>query len=262
MGNTESIELELGHMKYLFLFVVAGVLMGCGRREQARATPDASANKLFVEAVQLIASAEKETGEVAIKDYEQALIKLEGIIANYSDSDLAVKLIANETLFTGKSLKEIEERVAELKRVTSAISLQKRFLAGELTKADMEKVTSLSVGPNQLTDVKRLEKLTQLTVLHLFRNQLTDLKGLEKLVKLEELHLDGNQLTDARDLENLTKLESVYLNDNKLTSVKGLKKLAQLKELWLEDNPDLTKAQIDELKKALPKCKIISNPTK
>jgi hypothetical protein len=30
----------------------------------------------------------------------------------------------------------------------------------------------------------------------------------------------------------------------------------------IRDNPDLTKAQIDELQKALPKCKIQSNPTK
>ena len=44
--------------------------------------------------------------------------------------------------------------------------------------------------------------------------------------------------------------------------VKGLENLTQLEYLWLEDNPDLTKAQIEELKKALPKCKIYSNPTK
>ena len=35
-----------------------------------------------------------------------------------------------------------------------------------------------------------------------------------------------------------------------------------LEKLNLEDNPDLTKAQIAELQKALPKCKISSNPTK
>ena len=43
---------------------------------------------------------------------------------------------------------------------------------------------------------------------------------------------------------------------------KGLEKLTQLKELSLNNNPDLTKAQIDQLKKALPKCYITSNPTK
>ena len=41
-----------------------------------------------------------------------------------------------------------------------------------------------------------------------------------------------------------------------------LEKLTQLKLLNLSDNPDLTKAQIEQLQKALPKCKIWSNPTK
>ena len=44
--------------------------------------------------------------------------------------------------------------------------------------------------------------------------------------------------------------------------MKGLEKLDQLVVLYLEDNPDLTKAQIDQLQKALPKCRIKSNPTK
>jgi hypothetical protein len=35
-----------------------------------------------------------------------------------------------------------------------------------------------------------------------------------------------------------------------------------LKGLNLQKNPDLTKAQISELQKALAKCKIDSNPTK
>ena len=90
---------------------------------------------------------------------------------------------------------------------------------GELTEADLEKVTELELKQNQLTDVP---------------------KGLEKL----------------------TKLRSLYLSDNQLTNVKGLEKLTQLKELNLTYNPDLTNAQIDELKKALPKCKFYSNAKK
>ena len=39
-------------------------------------------------------------------------------------------------------------------------------------------------------------------------------------------------------------------------------KLTQLEMLYLAGNPDLTKAQIAELQKALPKCDILSNPTK
>ena len=42
----------------------------------------------------------------------------------------------------------------------------------------------------------------------------------------------------------------------------GLEKLTQLTKLTLDNNSDLTQAQIAELQKALPKCKISSNPKK
>ena len=62
------------------------------------------------------------------------------------------------------------------------------------------------------------------------------------------------------DLESLTELD---FNSKKLTEVpKGLEKLTNLKGLYLSYNPDLTKAQIDQLQKALPNCFIHSNPTK
>ena len=127
-----------------------------------------------------------------------------------------------------------------VKAIEAAIRLKLKKPTGELTKADLEKVTHLSLSDNKLTDVKSLEKLNQLT----------------------ELHLGGNKLTDVKGLEKLTQLRGLYLSDNQLTDVKSLEKLTQLEELYLTDNPDLTKAQIDELKKALPRCNIRSNPTK
>ena len=94
---------------------------------------------------------------------------------------------------------------------------------------------------NQLAEVpKSLEKLTQLKQLDLAENRLTSVKGLEKLTQLTHLDLESNQLTELNGLEKLTKLE----------------------RLSLMYNPDLTKAQIAELQKALPKCKILSSPTK
>ena len=104
------------------------------------------------------------------------------------------------------------------KIIEAAIRKAAKKPTGELTKADLEKVKRLDLGFNQLTEVKGLEKLAQLTGLGLAVNQLTDVKGLEKLT--------------------------------------------QLKDLFLKDNPALTKAQIDELQKALPKCRIYSNAKK
>jgi Leucine-rich repeat (LRR) protein len=54
----------------------------------------------------------------------------------------------------------------------------------------------------------------------------------------------------------------LYLDRNQLTDVKALEKLTKLTFLDLRGNPDLTKAQIAGLKKALPKCIILSNPKK
>ena len=121
--------------------------------------------------------------------------------------------------------------------IEAAIRKAAKKPTGELTQADLEKVTKLNLGGNKLTDVKGLEKLDQLKELYLAKNQLTNVKGLEKLWQLTRLHFHSNQLTD----------------------VKGLEKLTQLTHLYLENNPDLTKAQIDELQKALPKCKITHN---
>ena len=126
------------------------------------------------------------------------------------------------------------------KVIEAAIRKAAKKPEGELTKSDLEKVKAVVLNGLQLTDVKGLEKLTNLKVLYRSRNKLTGVKGLEKLAKLEEL----------------------YLNNNQLTSAKGLEKLTQLEGLVLGDNPDLTKAQIDQLQKALPKCVILSNPTK
>ena len=77
---------------------------------------------------------------------------------------------------------------------------------------------------------------------------------------ISEYRFDGHNLID--DLENCTQLTRLYLSDNELTDVKGLEKLTQLTRLHLDNNPALTKAQIAGLQKALPKCKIYSNPTK
>ena len=127
------------------------------------------------------------------------------------------------------------------KAIEAAIRKKIRKPRGELTKSDLEKVTTqLSLSYKQLTDVKGLENLTQLDSLVLYNNQLTDVTALEKLTQLKDLSLSNNILTDVR----------------------GLEKLPKLLLLHLYNNPDLTKAQIAELQKALPKCKISSNPTK
>ena len=150
-----------------------------------------------------------------------------------------------------EKLTKLERLHLEINQLTDVTGLEK-----------LTQLMSLGLSGNKLTDVKGLEKLTQLRRLNLAGNQLTDVTGLEKLTQLKWLHLAANQLTDVKGLEKLTKLTGLNLSVNQLTDVKGLEKLARPNLLNLYGNPDLTKAQIEELQKALPKCKIISNPTK
>ena len=125
-------------------------------------------------------------------------------------------------------------------KIEAAIRREVVKHTGELTKADLDKLEVLYLEDNQLTSLENLGKLTNLERLMVYRNNLVDANGLEKLTKLWTVSFQHNQLTD----------------------VKGLEKLTQLKTLNLKGNPDLTKAQIVELQKALPNCQILSNPTK
>ena len=148
---------------------------------------------------------------------------------------LCVGLVMVGFLFFGSSARSAHPLK---KPAHSPVALIVDFDLTDPNQAKIEKAIrkKLEEPEGELT-MAHLDKVTGLS---LRNNQLTDVKGLEKLNQLTELRLSGNQLTD----------------------VKGLEKLTQLEQLWLNNNPDLTKAQIDELQKALPKCKISSNPTK
>jgi len=182
-------------MKQVFLMIAVVALVGCGEKEpklrsEKFVTPNEAANELFVEAVQLFSLADSMTGKEAIDLYDQGLIKLQEIIAKHSKSDLAVKLISGETLFTNRSLKQIQDKVDTLRLevpdpiVVKAVRKELRKPADKLTKADLAKVTRLSLHRTQITDagLKDLAKLQNLKVLDLSNTKITD-AGVAKLQK-------------------------------------------------------------------------------
>jgi len=148
-----------------------------------------------------------------------------------------VVVLGQSVLGTDKPLTKEESA----KIIEATIRSAAKKPTGELTKTDLEKVKVV-----RLTD-----------------KQLTDVKGLEKLTKLRSLDLSNNKLTEVpKELEECTQLTHLNLQVNQLTNVKELEKLNRLKKLHIYNNPALTKAQIAELQKALPKCRISNNPTK
>ena len=117
--------------------------------------------------------------------------------------------------------------------------------AGKLTKADFKRAKVLKLEFAAITDLDPLQSLKKLGV-----------------KKLEGLILGENNITDLSALTRLKKLKVLELNNNQLTDISALAKLKHLEELDLRNNPDLTKAKIEKLQKALPKCRIYHNTKK
>jgi hypothetical protein len=139
----------------------------------------------------------------------------------------------------------IPSRPEYAKVIEAAIRVELKNPGGELTKADLEKVTSLNLNNTIMLDegLKELPKLKKLRYLRLFGTQITD-EGLKEVAKRQQLtaiDLGLTQITDAglKEVIKLKQLRSLNLNDTKIT-----------------------KAGVAELQKALPNCKIHSNPKK
>ena len=114
----------------------------------------------------------------------------------------------------------------------------------------------------KISDPFTQQYLNGIYSLELVGCDLGDLNGIERLVNLNSLRLTNNHLTNINGLEKLIHLTKLSLSHNRITSIEELKNMPQLSELFIAGNPDLTKAQIDELQKALPNCTIHSNPKK
>ncbi len=122
----------------------------------------------------------------------------------------------------------------------------------ELNKTDLEKMSRLNLSYTKISDagLKELAKLPKLINLYLAETQISD-AGLKEMAK-----------SDA-GLKDVAKLERLDLYSTKITDagLKEVAKLKQLKELNLLGTK-VTEAGVAELQKALPKCKISSNPKK
>ena len=123
--------------------------------------------------------------------------------------------------------------------VEKAVREMLKMPEGELTNADLEKVTGLNLYFTKITDA--------------------GLKDVAKLQKLEWLYLYGTKITDAglKEVGKFQNLTHLFLADTQITDA-GLKEVTKLKNLerLILINTQITKASVAELKKALPNCEI------
>ena len=167
----------------------------------------------------------------------------------------------------------------EISAIEEAIRLELEKPEGEVTQEDYQKIKKLSVyrvgrpvkdvtlvgeltnleeldfAGGDISDPAPLAKLTKLWHLQIAGCGLKDFSTLSGMASLEELMASSNRVSDLSSLQGLTKLRSVALDNNLIKDTSPLSGLKSLKWVNLTGNPISEKA-IEDLKKALPGCKI------
>ena len=122
----------------------------------------------------------------------------------------------------------------------------------------LSKLTSLQMLYLQNTQVSDLTPLANLTSLYYFslgNTQVSDLTPLAKLTSLESLWLDSTPVSDLTPLSGLKNLKQLNLYGTQVRELAPLAKLTSLQELDLYGMP-VSEEQVEELRQALPNCKI------
>lgn len=141
-------------------------------------------------------------------------------------------------------------------------------------------LVKLDLRDNSISDISALVDLQKLEYLNIWNNKVIDISPLMSLVKLNYLDADNNKISNISVLEYLPDLQQLWLSGNPLSNIKPIKTLSSLSrlglkntgledsdlellaeiksltELTIEKNDSLTANAVDELKEALPNCKI------
>jgi len=139
--------------------------------------------------------------------------------------------------------------------VREAVALMLGKKPQDLIAADYKKVEQLDLSRSKITDLRPLEALTELKILHLYDTGVSDLEPLKALTGLRELRLsrtyikniaplaaltglqglwiDGTQVSDIEPLKGLARLQTLDLGYTNVSNLEPLQSLANLRMLWL-----------------------------
>ena len=104
-------------------------------------------------------------------------------------------------------------------------------------------------------DLTPLEGLNSVIGLDIISLHVSDLTPLAELESLQWLALRGAPVSDLTPLAGLKNLRWLRLEGGQVRDVTPLAKLTGLQEFYLEDTP-VSEEQLEELRKALPNCRI------
>jgi internalin A len=134
--------------------------------------------------------------------------------------------LAEDSIFPDKNLEAAVRKLVFAKKAN----------AEPLTKADVEKISTISARGQKIANLSGLEHCEALASLDLADNAVTDLLAMKGLTNLQSVTLSKNQIKDVVPLAGLTKLQYLELSENQIADVAPLAKLTNLRSLYLSKN--------------------------
>jgi hypothetical protein len=119
----------------------------------------------------------------------------------------------------------------------TTLSLHRNQISDLSPLANLTNLTSITLQNNQITDTSALLALTDLKFLSLESNQVNNLSGLSEMTMLTTLSLHSNQISDLSPLVNLSNLTTITLQHNQVSDISPLSAMNSLTSLELYDNP-------------------------
>ena len=106
-----------------------------------------------------------------------------------------------------------------------------------LTRANLDKLTSLWSYDNNITSVSGIEDLRNLQYLYLEDTSVSNLSPIWNLTKLNNLNISwGGKITSVEGIEALSELEYLNLSGQRIKDISELVKLGKLRFVELEEN--------------------------
>ena len=153
----------------------------------------------------------------------------------FADANLATAIREALDLDTGDGVDIVKIPKAELTKLTR-LSIRVATLSDLTGLEHATQLITLSLGGRDITDLTPLAQLTELTKLTLSGNEISDISPLAELTELRELSLSANEISDISPLAELTELRELSLSFNRISDISPLTQLIELTTLSLHGN--------------------------
>ena len=153
----------------------------------------------------------------------------------FADANLATAIREALDLDTGDGVDILKIPKAELTKLTR-LSIRVATLSDLTGLEHATQLITLSLGGRDITDLTPIAQLTELTKLTLSGNEISDISPLAELTELRELSLSANEISDISPLAELTELRELSLSFNRISDISPLTQLIELTTLSLHDN--------------------------